>query len=280
MPLRIDAHQHFWRYQPSEYAWIGDGMRQLRDDFLPPQLAPLLAERGLDGAIAVQARQSGQETRWLLELSREHDEILAVVGWIDLAGPALAASLEEVAGQAKLRGFRHQIQDEADGAGWMRQDAVAQGMRQIQQAGYVYDLLVTHRQLAAAAEFAARHDGGPLVLDHFGKPDIAAGVAQWVEQVTPLAALPHVSCKLSGLLTEPRPAGSTDADLLAFYRAALDLFGPQRLLFGSDWPVCLLDGPYQHGWDLCRQAIAGLSAAEQAAILGGNAGRIYLTGEQ
>lgn len=279
MPLRIDAHQHFWRYQPAEYGWISDSMPQLRQDFLPPQLAPLLAERGLDGAVLVQARQHWQETRWLMQLSRDHREILAVVGWVDLAGEALAASLEEVAGQTALRGFRHQIQDEADGAGWMQQAAVTRGMQQIQRAGYVYDLLVTHDQLAVAAQFAARHDQGAIVLDHFGKPDIAAGVAQWVRQVTPLAALPHVSCKLSGLLTEPRPAGCGDAELLAFYDAALQLFGPERLLFGSDWPVCLLDGPYQHGWQLCQQAIAGLSADEQAAILGGNASRTYLTGE-
>ncbi|QUG75304.1 amidohydrolase family protein [Erwinia sp. E602] len=276
MPLRIDAHQHYWRYQPAEYGWISDAMPQLRQDFLPPQLGALLAERGLDGAVLVQARQHWQETQWLLQLSRDHREILAVVGWVDLAGEALAASLEEVSGQAKLRGFRHQIQDEADGAGWMQQPAVTRGMQQIQRAGYVYDLLVTHDQLAAATAFAARHDRGALVLDHFGKPDIAAGVAQWVRQVTPLAALPHVSCKLSGLLTEPRPAGCGDAELLAFYDAALQLFGPERLLFGSDWPVCLLDGPYQHGWQLCQQAIATLSADEQAAILGGNASRIYL----
>lgn len=273
MTPRIDAHQHFWRYQTEEYRWIDASMAPLQRDFMPPQLAKERAALGIDGSVLVQARQSQQETQWLLELSADDPAIAAVVGWIDLAAGELPHELEKLAMQPKLRGFRHQIQDESDPAGWMQQVAIGRGMQQIQRQGYVYDLLVTHRQLAAAHRFAARHDNHWLVLDHFGKPDLSAGVSAWVAAVAPLAAMPHVCCKLSGLLTEPQPDGG---NLIDYYSAALELFGSERLMFGSDWPVCLLNGGYHHGWQLCQRAIVDLPAGQQAAILGANACRIYL----
>ncbi|HGY5900415.1 TPA: amidohydrolase, partial [Serratia marcescens] len=170
---------------------------------------------------------------------------------------------------------RHQVQDEADPAAWLARPEVERGMQTLQRAGYVYEILVTHRHLAAAAAFATRHDEHWLVLDHFGKPDIARGVRHWAQQIRPLAALPHVACKLSGLITEA-PGGRWRAEeLLPFFDAALEAFGPQRLMFGSDWPVCLLAGDYRQVVQLCERALLTLGAAEQAAIWGDTARRIY-----
>lgn len=275
MTLRIDAHQHFWRYQPQEYGWISEEMTRLKHDFLPSQLAAELAAQQIQGSVAVQARQTLEETRWLLSLVERHPEIKAVVGWIDLQQPDLSPQLEEFGGQPLLRGFRHLIQDEADPAEWMAQAAIKPAMQALQQQEYVWDLLVTHRHLAEAALFAARFDRHQIVLDHLGKPDLAAGAQQWAKQIAPLAALPHVSCKLSGLLTEPRPAGYGVNDLLPFVEAALEAFGSERIMVGSDWPVCLLAGEYQDAWQSVQQALSPLTFSEQAAITGGNACRIY-----
>lgn len=275
MTLRIDAHQHFWRYSPAEYGWINGEMKVLRQDFLPQQLAGGLAAQRVDGTVLVQARQTAEETAWLLSQAKGSDRVRAVVGWVALTARDLPQQLEQYRREPLLRGFRHLIQDEADPDGWMKLDAVNAGLRQVQQQGYVYDLLVTHRNLEEATRFAARHDRGPVVLDHLGKPDIAAGAKAWAAQIAPLAALPHVSCKISGLLTEPRPPGCAPGDLLPFIDAALALFGSDRLLMGSDWPVCLLAASYEEAWQFGERAISPLSASEQADILGGNACRIY-----
>ncbi len=167
------------------------------------------------------------------------------------------------------------MQDEAEPAAWLARPEVERGMQTLQRAGYVYEILVTHRDLAAAAAFAARHDPHWLGLDHLGKPAVARGARHWAQQIRPLAALPHVACKLSGLITEA-PGGRWRAEeLLPFFAAALEAFGPQRLMFGSDWPVCLLAGDYRQVVQLCEQALSTLEAAEQAAIWGGTAWRIY-----
>lgn len=271
---KIDAHQHFWRYDPQGYRWISDDMPVLKQDLQPAQLAPALHRHDIRGTVLVQACSSTEETRELLAIAEKTDFVKAVVGWVDLASPQLATALEEVA-HPLLRGIRHQVQDEPQPAAWLEHRLVNAGVRQLQQQGYVYELLVTHRHLADAAQFAARHDQCALVLDHFGKPDLSQGAAHWAKQIAPLAALEHVSCKLSGLLTEPRPAGMTFNDLLPYFDAALEAFGAERLLFGSDWPVCLLAGSYDDPWTLCEQATVALSRDEQAAIFGGNACRLY-----
>ncbi|CAI0792762.1 Predicted metal-dependent hydrolase of the TIM-barrel fold [Serratia entomophila] len=273
--LRIDAHQHYWRYRPQDYGWIGESMAALRRDFGPAQLQPLLQRHELDGALAVQARHSEQETLTLLAQIEAIGGPNGVVGWLDIAAPQLAQRLEALAQRPALRGLRHQVQDEAQPAEWLARAEVQRGMRKLQRRGYVYEMLVTHRDLAAAAQFAARHDDYWLVLDHLGKPDIARGAQHWAQQIRPLAALPHVACKLSGLITEA-PGGQWQArQLLPFFEAALEAFGPQRLMFGSDWPVCLLAGDYRQVYQLCEQAVAALGPAQQAAIWGGTAARVY-----
>ncbi|MGY2800151.1 L-fuconolactonase [Ewingella americana] len=271
---RIDAHQHFWRYEPRDYRWISDDMAVLKQDLLPEQLAPALQRHEIQASVVVQACSSIEETRWLLEIAEQTSYVKGVVGWVDIASPKLEAQLEQLA-HPLLRGIRHQVQDEANPAAWLSDGAVNRGLRQLQKQGYVYELLVTHRHLLEGAQFAARHDKHALILDHFGKPDLSQGARHWAQQIAPFAALEHVSCKLSGLLTEPRPAGMTPNDLLPYFDVALDAFGPERLLFGSDWPVCLLAGSYQDALTLCQRATTALSSNQQDAIFGGNAYRLY-----
>ncbi|MDU6388739.1 MULTISPECIES: amidohydrolase [unclassified Pantoea] len=277
--MRIDAHHHFWRYDAARYPWIMAAMTRLQRDYLPQDLAPLLAQRQLQGSIAVQARQCVAETQQLLQWAQTLPAT-QVVGWIDVAAADLTSQLAALH-HPRLRGFRHLVQDERDPAAWLRQARVAAGMRQLQKQAYVWEMLVTWRHLTEATQFAAQHDRHWLVLDHLGKPDIARGARAWGEQVAELAAMPHVVCKLSGLVTEA-PHGQWDsAQLRPFIDEALARFGPQRLMFGSDWPVCLLAAEYQAVAQLADEATAALTASEQAAIWGDTAANVYgLTGEK
>ncbi|MCS2171455.1 amidohydrolase family protein [Scandinavium sp. TWS1a] len=272
--MRIDSHQHFWRYTSQDYRWISDEMAVLKQDLLPQALRPTLEHHDIQGTILVQACSSVQETRFLLKLAEETDFVRAVTGWVDLSSPALQGDLEALS-HPLLRGFRHQVQDEPSPAQWLTDPAINAGVNLLQRQESVYEILVTHRHLPEAVQFAARHDGHFLVLDHFGKPDLSLGAAHWKKQIAQLAALKHVSCKLSGLLTEPRPAGMSARDLLPYFEVALEVFGTERLMFGSDWPVCLLAATDENPWDLCEQATASLSSDEQAAIFGGNACTVY-----
>jgi len=271
---RIDSHQHFWRYTPQDYPWISDEMGVLKQDLLPDMLQPTLQRHDMQGSILVQARSSAAETRWLLEIAEQTDFVRAVTGWLDLSSPELQKDLEAIS-HPLLRGFRHQVQDEPSPSQWLADTAVNRGLHQLQQQEYVYEILVTHRHLAEALAFARRHDSYFLVLDHCGKPDLSLGAAHWKKQIAPLAALKHVSCKISGLLTEPRPAGMSSHDLLPYFDAALEIFGSERLMFGSDWPVCLLDGADENPWDFSERATAALSVDEQAAIYGNTARTVY-----
>ncbi|PRD17006.1 amidohydrolase family protein [Pantoea coffeiphila] len=276
--MRIDAHQHYWRYRAADFPWIDEQMVQLRQDFLPVDLTPLLAGRDFDGAITVQARQSLDETAQLLQWAESRGKADAVVGWVDITAADLARQLETLR-HPRLRSFRHLVQDEPDPARWLHQPAVAAGMSELQRQGYAWDMLVTWRHLPELTAFAARHDAGWLVLDHLGKPDIARGATAWGEQVAELAAMPHVVCKLSGLVTEAPEGRWSAAQLRPFIEEALARFGPQRLMFGSDWPVCLLAANYDEVSQLLEDATDALTADEQAQIWGTTAARVYgLTG--
>lgn len=276
--MRIDAHHHYWRYDAASYPWIAGSMTRLQQDFLPPDLAPLLAQHRLAGSIAVQARQSAAETQQLLQWAQALPAT-QVVGWIDVTAADLAPQLAALR-HPRLRGFRHLVQDEPDPAGWLRQPRVAAGMQQLQAQRYVWEMLVTWRHLADATQFAAQHDRHWLVLDHLGKPDIARGAQAWGEQVAELAAMPHVVCKLSGLVTEAPQGQWSRAQLRPFIDEALARFGPERLMFGSDWPVCLLAAEYHAVAQLVDEAAAELSTHEQAALWGETAAQVYgLTGE-
>ena len=274
--MRIDSHQHFWRYSPAEYGWMDDRMTRIQRDFLPQDLAPLLAACGLDGAVAVQARSSLEETRFLLELAREHDCVKGVVGWADLCALDLDAVLDELCQEPLLRGLRHVVQDEPDDDFLRREDFQA-GVRKLAARGLVYDILIYPRQLDAAVAFAAALPDQPFVLDHLAKPDIAgARTDNWRGGFRGLAAMDHVLCKVSGMVTEAKWNAWQPDDFRTYMDEALDAFGIDRLMFGSDWPVALLaaDG-YQDVYQLVADWAQQLSEDEQAKLFGGNAARFY-----
>ena len=279
--MRIDAHQHFWNYDAAEYGWIADnGLDALARSFGPEDLRPLLDAKNIDGCIAVQARQTLEESRWLLGLAREHPWILGVVGWADLASPGLAADLDEL-GQVsqessdRLVGLRHVVQDEAPG--FLDQTAFREGVREVGRRGLTYDVLVFARQMSEAARFCADLSGQQLVLDHIGKPEIAGGrLDGWLEPMKELGRMDHVTVKLSGLVTEADHSAWTDADLRPFLDATLEAFGPARLMAGSDWPVCTLAAPHAETFRIVEDWAAPLSDSERASIFGGCAAAAYL----
>lgn len=275
--MKLDAHQHFWRYTAEDYGWIDDAMSAIRRDFLPTDLAPVLAAAGLDGAIAVQARQTLAETDWLLELATAHPEVVrAVVGWVPLrdVGPAVGPILDGYIGHKAFKGVRHVLQGEPDA--YMADPSFHAGVREVTARGLTYDLLIFGRQLPAAIEFVDCHPNQRIVLDHIAKP-VVKGLpsAQWLGQLGELARRENVMCKFSGVVTEVPGWQWTPELLRPYFDAALVAFGPKRLMFGSDWPVCLVASDYARWFEFVRHCIEPLSADEQAAILGGNAARAY-----
>lgn len=277
MSLRIDAHQHFWRYSAQDYPWMGAGMDALRRDRLPDEVLPLLDAAGMDACIAVQARASEAENVFLLELAQQYPRIAAVVGWVDLFAADAGERLAYWRSQPRFAGVRHLLQDDADVAATLADARFARGLRALQERALVYDILVRGpAQLAPVAAFCARHDRHWLVLDHLGKPAIGGdGEDPWRRHLREVAALPHVLCKVSGLVTEVAGA-RLDADAIHRHLdAALDAFGADRLLFGSDWPVCLLRADHAAVTALVRDWAARLSGDEQARLWGDNAARCY-----
>lgn len=273
--MRIDAHHHLWDLGRRPQPWLrGAALDPINRTFALPELAPQLAAHGIDATVVVQSSSSLDETRELLDTARRSDGLIAgVVGWADLTDPGLPEVLASLDGP--LVGVRHQVQDEPD-PDWLARPAVRGGLRAVAAAGLVYDLLVTPRELAVAAATVRALPEVRFVLDHGAKPAIADGGWQpWADLVTELAALPNVTCKLSGLVTEADWAGWQPPDVLPYARHLLAAFGPERLLFGSDWPVCTLAGQYGDVYALAEQAVAALAPAERDAVLGGNAARVY-----
>jgi L-fuconolactonase len=275
MALRIDAHHHLWQYSPEEYGWIGDAMQTLQRDFTPADLKREMEPASIDGAVAVQARQTLEETRWLLRLADANTFLRGIVGWAPLASPEFSRHLDDFSAHPKLKGLRHVLQDEPQDDYMLRED-FNRGVAALAGTGLVYDILIYEKHLPIAAEFVDRHPNQVFVLDHLAKPPIREQrLAPWREHLRTLAARPHVFCKLSGLVTEADWQHWTIDDLRPYFDTALDCFGPSRLLAGSDWPVCLLATGYTRWWQTLSELISSLSNSEQAAILGENAMRIY-----
>jgi L-fuconolactonase len=268
--VHVDAHQHFWRYTAEEYGWIDDAMASIRRDFLPGDLRPLLDEAGVDATVAVQARQTLEETEWLLELAAEDEWIVGVVGWVPLVDPLVEETLERLSDNASLRGVRHVLQ--AESSEYMLREDFNRGVGLLRQFGLTYDVLVVEHQLPAAIQFVDRHPEQPFVLDHVAKPRIAARELEpWRTNIRELARRPHVACKLSGMVTECDYSRWTQEDLRPYAETVLEAFGPERLLFGSDWPVCAVAAHYAQWFGVVEQFLASHSAEERAKILGGNA---------
>ena len=272
--MRIDSHQHFWRYDAAQYPWIPQDS-PLHRDWLPNDLAPLLTASGLDGCVAVQARQTVEESRWLLELAERAPIIKGVVGWVDLRSESVGQQLAELADHPKFRGVRHVAQDEPDvnfliGADFQR------GIGALHQFGLTYDLLVFPKQLPAAIELVRKFPEQAFVLDHVAKPPVkAATLSPWREQIRELAKAPNVLCKVSGLVTEADHTAWRPADFTPFLEVIFDAFGEDRLMFGSDWPVCLLAGSYERVFKLVEDYARPLPAGGRARLFGENATRFY-----
>jgi L-fucono-1,5-lactonase len=274
--MRIDAHQHLWRYDPQDHAWITDDMRLLRHDYLPADLERNLLAEGLDGSVAVQASQTVAETEWLLDLTTSEGPIRAVVGWAPLVEPAVEGVIERLASRATLRGLRHVLQDEADDDYMLRPD-FNRGIATLRRFGLVYDVLIFPRHLQNALRFVDRHPEQPFVLDHAAKPVITARAFDdgWARGIRALAERPHVTCKLSGMVTEVRDPAWSPALLEPYVAVLLESFGPHRLMFGSDWPVCLLRTSYDRWVRAVEGLMGGLSDGEAADVWGGTARRVY-----
>lgn len=273
--MRIDAHQHFWRYDASEYGWINNAMTPLKRDFLPEDLKPLLDAAGFDGCVAVQACHSIEETEWLLELAETNLFVYGVVGWVDLCSPDAPRQLERLTANSKLVGVRHVAQDEPDDRFLLRPD-FRRGIAQLREFGLAYDILIYPRHLRVAAALAREFPNQRFVLDHIAKPLIAERVmGPWDQDIRALAELPNVSCKLSGMVTEARWMHWTREDFRPYLEVVFEAFGPERLMIGSDWPVCTVSANYEDAMGIVMEYIAGLSAAEKGAILGGNCAAFY-----
>lgn len=273
--MRIDAHQHFWNYDPADYAWISDAMPALKCHRLPSDFKPLLDAAGFDGCVAVQARQSIEETRFLLDLAHRYPFVRGVVGWIDLFSPEVEQQLELFAADAKLVGIRHIVQDEPDDRFLLRED-FGRGIAALARFRLAYDILIYPRQLPAAIEFVAQFPQQRFVLDHIAKPLIGERrLEPWATHIRELARHSNLYCKLSGMVTETTWKQWRPQDFRPYLDVVLESFGPQRLMIGSDWPVCTLSGEYPDTMRIVMDYISHLSPAEQDAILGGNCARFY-----
>jgi L-fuconolactonase len=274
--MTIDAHHHLWKYSAADYGWITPDMTVIRRDFLPADLEPLMHHFGIEGTVAVQARQSLEETTWLLGLAEKHPLIRGVVGWVPLTdGAGVKASLERFAGNKKLRGVRHVVQDEADPRYILRKD-FNEGVSALHEFGLRYDILIFERHLPAAIEFVDRHPNQTFILDHIAKPRIKDKIiSPWDRNMRELAKRQNVYCKLSGMVTEADPQHWTPMGLQPYIDVVLGAFGPRRVMYGSDWPVMLLAGDYERWYRTVRLAIAKLSQADQDRIMGGTAAEAY-----
>ncbi len=273
--MQIDAHQHFWRYSPQEYDWIGDSMSMLRRNFLPDDLSPELKENRFDGSIAVQARQSLEETRWLLDLAERNPQILGVVGWVDLQAGDIQSQLKSLAGNPRLVGVRHIVQSEPDDR-FLLQPGFLRGIAALEEFGLAYDILIYTKHLPVAVEFVQKLPRQRFVLDHLAKPPIKSGMIDtWAHGLRQLAAFPNVYCKLSGLVTEADWQQWTPEQIQPFLDVALDCFGSHRLMIGSDWPVCLVAASYARALGLVERWVAQRVPNSRADILGNNAARFY-----
>jgi L-fuconolactonase len=273
--IKIDSHQHFWRYNPTRDAWITDDMSILKRDFLPEELARECNANGISASIAVQADQSEKETLFLLEMAEGNPLIAGVVGWVDLASINVDERLQFFSRHEKLRGFRHIAQSEPDDH-FLAQPNFVRGISRLQQFGFTYDILIYPRQLPAAIELVYKFPEQRFVVDHLAKPEIKSRhITFWETHIRRIAESPNVFCKLSGLVTEADWRNWKPADLKPHLDVVFDAFGADRLMFGSDWPVCLLAGTYAQVTGLIEEYTEGFAENERAKVFGGNARRFY-----
>lgn len=277
-PWVVDSHHHFWDPRTADYPWMTDDLAPIRRPFGPADLRPLLRQTGVERTVLVQTISSLDETRQFMATAASTDCVAGVVGWVDLTDPGLAGTLAALRAQADgatLVGIRHQVHDEDD-PDWLLRDDVNRGLRTIQEAGLAYDILVRSRELPAALTVARDHPEMRLVIDHIAKPPIAAGqIEPWGALMDPFAGLPHVFCKLSGMVTEASWSSWRPDDLAPYVARVMAIFGEDRVMFGSDWPVCLVAASYSRVFAALEEVLGDISATTRQKILGENARAFY-----
>jgi L-fuconolactonase len=275
--LKIDAHQHFWKYDPVRHSWINDAMWVIRRDYSPADLLPLLQAAGMDGCVTVQVNQTEDENKELLALADQNDFIRGIVGWVDLQNPDVEFRLEWYKeAYPKMKGFRHILQSERDRASMLK-PAFKRGIGSLLKFGYTFDILIFPDQLGYTREFVASFPDQPFIIDHIAKPYIKDRfiTEEWKDAMRAVAAFPNVSCKISGMVTEEDWKHWKSEHFRPYLDTVVEAFGPGRIVFGSDWPVCLVAARYEQVVSIVDDYFAGFSADERAALFGGNASAFY-----
>lgn len=271
---RIDSHQHFWKYDPERYSWITDDMKVIRRDFQPDELHPLLKTNNFDGCVTVQVEQTEEETLQLITLANQNAFIKGVVGWIDLRNDNVSSRLEYFSSLKKLKGFRHIVQGEP--SGFLSQQSFSRGVNKLSDFGFTYDLLLYHYQLPEALEFVKTIRNTKIVVDHIAKPSIRTNdIDAWKKHMKALAQYDNIYCKVSGMVTEAKWPGWKYDDFVPYLDVVVEAFGTDRLMYGSDWPVCLVAASYDQQFSIVQKYFEAFSSDEKDRILGGNARRFY-----
>lgn len=271
----IDSHQHFWKYEPVKHDWIDDNMSVIRRDFSPSDLAKVYQENSIDGCVAVQADQTLEETDFLIDLASNNNFIKGIVGWVDLRSENIENVLEKYSTNKIVKGFRHVVQGEADHNFLLRPN-FSRGISLLEKYNFTYDILVFPHQLGAVLEFVKKFPNQKFVIDHIAKPYIKDGYFDgWATMMTAIGKHENVSCKMSGMVTEAEYNTWTPEQIHPYMNTALEAFGSKRILFGSDWPVCLVAGNYTKIKKLTTNFISQLSQIEQDSIMGNNAIEFY-----
>ncbi len=273
--LKIDAHNHFWKFDPVRDSWITEEMSAIRRDFMPADFLPVLQQHGFDGCIVVQSDQSEKENDFQLKHAAQHDFIKGVVGWVDLQSPDVAERLAYYQSFPAMKGFRHVLQGEADRA-LMLKPAFKNGISLLQQYGFTYDILIFPDQLKYAAELVVAFPRQKFVVDHIAKPDVKTGSSDnWRKEISALANHENVFCKISGMVTEADWKQWKKEDFTPYIDTVVEAFGINRIMYGSDWPVCQVAASYSKMLGIVSQYFSQFSATEQAAFFGGNACSFY-----
>ncbi len=273
--MKIDSHQHFWNYNPDDYGWISDDMEILRKDYLPDRLKTELSSAGFDGSVAVQARQSLEETQWLLNLADKHNFIKGVVGWVDLCSPDVEKQLMHFSANPKLVGVRHVIHDEQD-VNFMLRKSFLNGIAFLKKFGLTYDILIFPEHLPNTIQLVSRFPEQIFILDHIAKPPVKdKKTSPWKEDIEKLARFGNVCCKLSGMVTEANVKNWKQEEFIPYLNIVFDAFGTDRLMIGSDWPVCTLGGSYGQILQVVLDYISNFPEQDKKKILGENAIKAY-----
>ncbi|HEV8282992.1 MAG TPA: amidohydrolase family protein [Chitinophagaceae bacterium] len=277
--MRIDAHQHFWKFDPIRDSWITDEMAVIQKDFLPQDLKPILDQNGFDGCVTIQSDQSYDENRFQLHNAAECDFIKGIVGWADLTSPNVEKSLDYLSQFEKMKGFRHVLQGEKDRA-FMLQPAFMNGISKLEKFGFTYDILIFPDQLKYIAGFVEAFTNQKFVIDHIAKPEIKNGkIEEWKKEMMKIGEYENVYCKISGMVTEADWKNWKKEDFVPYIDVVVNAFGIKRIMYGSDWPVCLVAASYEKMLNIARDYFSSFSQDEQQLVFGENATKFYSLGQ-